>query len=643
MKYPSLIGGVSVGVFSCAVSAQTLPQTVPETIVTATRVATEAERVPAAVTVIDRQTIEARGYATLAEALTAVPGLRVVQQGGPGQLTRLFLRGTNSNHALVLLDGVPINDPSSPDGGFDAGQDLLADIERIEVLRGPFATLYGSGALGGAINLVTRRAPPGRVAAPFGEVAGGTQGTVRLNAGVAGTVGRFDYLAVLQHLRTDGFNVIAPRLAAAGSERDSFQGLAGTLRLGVALGEATRIEGLLRWRGNRFDLDRFAADDPNYDGDDRRWFGQLRAETAWLGGAIVSGVRIGRIEDRRRYVNAPDPGSAQTNDDLYRGARTFIDVGNRIRLPSWGPLTDVVLSAGGTWERQEADSRSIADFGFGPSVSTVRATTESVALFAGLQARLTDRLDISGSLRRDEPQDVEGATTWRTGLVVRIPELDMRLTAGIGTGFRVPSLDQRFGISQFVRGNPDLRPERSFAWDVGAEWQPADLFLLSATVFGNRIRDLVAFRGGTYVNISRARISGVELGATVRLGASAEVIGTWTVTGAYDDDTDQRLLRRPEHAWSLAAVLRPLPNVTIAPSVIITGRARDFLVRDDGGSGGVGNLRPGVLVNLTGTWTVAEGRALFVEARNIGNSRFEPTSGYVVPSRSVLLGARVQL
>jgi vitamin B12 transporter len=266
---------------------------------------------------------------------------------------------------------------------------------------------------------------------------------------------------------------------------------------------------------------------------------------------------------------------------------------------------------------------------------------ETISLFTGAEGRLFERLDLSGTVRRDSPEDFAGATTWRTGAVLRLPEFDLLLRGGIGTGFRAPSLDQRFGVSAFTVGNPDLRPERSFGWDVGVEWMPREWVTLSATLFRSRLRDLVAFQSGSYVNINRARISGVEMSATLRFGDWGQVTGAWTVTQAFDATTDTRLLRRPEHVWSVSALLRPAPRLTLAPEVLFIGRARDFLVPDSGGFGGTGNTPSGVLVNLTATWAVADGVALFVEGRNLGNARYEPTSGYVIPSRSALLGTRV--
>lgn len=162
MRHPLAAAVCGLAALSASSTIAAAQQAVPDTIVTGTRVPTPQERVPASITVLTRQEIEERGFQTLAEALTVVPGLRIAQLGGPGQQASAFLRGTNSRHVLVLLDGVPLNDPSEPNAAFNFGNELLFDVERIEVLRGPASALYGSAALGGVVNLVTRRAPPDR-------------------------------------------------------------------------------------------------------------------------------------------------------------------------------------------------------------------------------------------------------------------------------------------------------------------------------------------------------------------------------------------------------------------------------------------------------------------------------------------------
>ncbi|MEY4860233.1 MAG: vitamin transporter BtuB, partial [Pseudomonadota bacterium] len=259
----------------------------PETIVTATRIPTPQERLPAATTVIDRQIIEERGYVTLADALVSVPGFNIIQSGGMGQTTSGFMRGTNSNHVLVLRDGVPMNDASHPSGAFNFGNTLLGDIERIEVVRGPVSAIYGTAAIGGVINLITRRAPADRQAQPYGELAGGTNYTARGVVGMAGTIDNLDYGVTGQSLSTRGSNAVAPRFYNNQGERDGFRSGVITARAGVNIGETapasvlgmTRLDGLVITRENRLGQDNVPRDDPNYSGDDRNWMGFLRSAT----------------------------------------------------------------------------------------------------------------------------------------------------------------------------------------------------------------------------------------------------------------------------------------------------------------------------------------------------------------------------
>ncbi|MBX6742379.1 MAG: TonB-dependent receptor [Acetobacteraceae bacterium] len=641
------LGGFAALPLTLPAAAQ---QAIPDTVVTATRIPTPQERVPAAITVIDRQEIQERGYQTLAEALTAVPGLRLVQGGGPGQQASAFLRGTNSRHVLVLLDGVPVNDPAEPNGAFNFGEDLLFDVERIEVVRGPASALYGSSALGGVVNLVTRRASPDRAFQPYGELAGGTQRTLRGGLGATGTVGAFDYLLSGQSISTQGFNTIAPRLPNIG-ERDGFRGASGTARLGWTPLDGTRIEALLRWRQNNFGLDNIPIDDPNYSGEDRRWYGQLRGETRLFDGAWTTGLRLSATEDRRRYVNLPDARSADTADDLYRGTRTTLDWGNTLRLPGFGALTDGALGFGITHAMEEAHSASGSPF----FRTTVDAVQHSTGGYATLQYRAFGRLDLTAGLRHDATTGFTDATTWRLGAVLALPEIASRLHVAAGTAFAAPSLFQRFGvIPGFFQGNPDLRPERSFGWEIGTETdipafgRPA-FATASWTFFQSRVHDLINYNNAfnSLVNVDRARIHGAELGLTLRPATWLEASAAWTITEAFDEATDRRLPRRPEHVVSITARLAPLPGVVIAPSVLFTGRSPEaaFASYDNNGNP-IPNPQSnpaGTVVNLTATWQAFEKAALFLEARNLGNSRFEPANGFAIPGRSLLVGTRFTL
>jgi vitamin B12 transporter len=550
----------------------------------------------------------------------------------------------------VLLDGVPLNDPSEPNAAFNFGSELLFDVDRIEVLRGPASALYGSAALGGVVNLVTRRAPPDRAFVPYGELAGGTQRTVRVGAGATGTVGAFDYLLSGQSFSTRGFNANAQRLPDTG-ERDGFRGVFTTARLGWTPVEGTRIEGLLRWRQNNFGLDNVPRDDPNYSGEDRRWYGQLRGETRLFDGAWTTGLRLAATEDRRRFTNGRDSLSTATADDLFVGTRTTLDWGNTVRLPALGALTDGALGFGVTHSFEEARSASGSPF----FRTTVDATQHTTGGYATLQYRLVERLDLTAGLRHDATTGFTDETTWRLGAVLAVPEVGSRLRASGGTGFAAPSLFQRFGIiGSTFRGNPELRPERSIGWEAGVETdfsafgRPA-FATTSATYFQSRIRDLINFNAGfnTLTNVDRARIQGVELGLTLRPAAWFETTAAWTITGAFDDTTGRRLPRRPEHVVSVTARVAPIPRVVVAPTVLFTGRSPEgaFASYSDQGVAFPypRSNPPGTVVNVTATWQAFDQAALFLEARNLGNSRFEPANGFATPGRSVLVGTRFAL
>lgn len=623
-------------------------QAIPETVVTATRIPTPEERVPAAVTILTREDIEERGYVTLAEALATVPGLRLVQGGGFGQQASAFIRGGASRHVLVLLDGVPVNDPSEPNGAFNFGNELLGDIERIEVIRGPFSSLYGSGAIGGVVNLVTRRAPTGTPFRAFGELAGGTQRTVRGVLGVEGTTPEWDYLIVGQSLSSRGHDATAPRFNANTGEREGFTGAAATARLGWTPIPGSRIEGLLRWRDNEFGLDSIPRDDPNNTITDRRLFGSIRGETELFGGAWTTGLRYAVTEDRRRNVNLPDRLNPGRTDDLFRGTRQTFDWGNRVRIGDLGPAADAGLAFGVTHERETSDSAS----GNAPFRTVTDATARSTAIHGGVQARFFGRLDLSAGLRQDFAEDYDGFTSWRLGAVLAVPEVQSRLRAAAGTAFKAPSLFQRFGtIGTTFRGNPNLSPERSFSWEVGTEtdlplFGRTDGATLGATYFDTRFRDLINFNAAfsTLENVERARARGVEVSLVLRPAAWLDASAAWTITETRDDLTGRPLPRRPRNVVALAARVSPTDRVTIVPELLFTGPSPEgaFAAYDNTGRAftGITYNKSGTVLNLTASFRVTPAVIAFAEGRNLTGSRFEPANGFVIPGRSLLVGTR---
>ncbi len=238
-----------------------------ETIIdSATRIPTPAVQVASSVTVIDAAQIEARQQRSLPDVLRDVPGLAVVQTGGPGGLTSVFIRGSNSNHTKILVDGIDIGDPANPNGSPDPGKLLTGAISRVEVLRGPQSGLYGSDAIGGVI-AITTKAGEGPLALS-GTLEGGSFDTFNQSATISGAQDRFHFAATIDHLHAGATPVTPLDLLRPGEKRndDYFDSLNVSTKLGwdvsgnFDLGLVARYsDGLSRITGDSFDLATFTS------------------------------------------------------------------------------------------------------------------------------------------------------------------------------------------------------------------------------------------------------------------------------------------------------------------------------------------------------------------------------------------------
>ncbi len=310
----------------------------PDIAVTATRVPTLIQSIPAGVTVIDRATVDSRGYTTLAEALSAVPGLRVVQSGGQGGNASVFIRGTDSDQVLVLRDGVPINDPSDPNDSYNFGVDTLEDIERIEVVRGPMSSLYGSGAIGGVINLISRAGS----GAPHGSVtaAGGLPLQDLFGATLSGKSGQFDYNLDAENQSQEGSDTTPKRESVYNGARNGYRSNLGSLELGYTPIDGTRLSVLVRGSESVFGLDELgfpAYDAHDYTGRSNNAFGRLGATTSLFGGIWESGLFLSRnIYDRdyNEALEAADPNQG-FGDSRYHGVTDDLQWNNTVHLPDY--------------------------------------------------------------------------------------------------------------------------------------------------------------------------------------------------------------------------------------------------------------------------------------------------------------------
>lgn len=629
-----------------------------EIVVTATRIPTEVDNIPAGVSVVDRATIETRDYNTLVDALSAIPGLRVVQSGGPGGDASVFIRGTNSDHVLVLLDGMPINDASGSGAAFNFGVDTLSDIERIEVVRGPMAAVYGANAIGGVINLITRKGTQPGVHFT-GDLAGGYPAQVRGTVNMSGLTGPWDYAATFESQSQTGYDSTPQRETITTNTPQGFRDRVGTLNLGYTPVNGTRVSLLLRGRQAVYGFDYLG--DPNYDNDnatghDGSFIGRIGVHSALFGGTYETNLFVGRVlEDRsyRELLDPNDPNQASENN-YYLSWRTDAQWNNTLHLDDLmhvAALSATDLTFGYEYIGDNVKSVLNSVSGGFPYTQNLSAAMVTNAYYAGLQTTVAQRLTLTGQVRQDYVA-ADTPFTWRLGTVLAVPEIDTHFKAAYGTAFRAPALFDRYGIDNFgYVGNPNLKPETAQGWEVGFTTDlPAlgrsNFVSFGATYFNEQVQQLIVTQFSptyTSVNIGSAHMQGVETELTLRPAAWLTLNGTYTFTDAIDADTGELLLRRPQNTATFDATLRPLPKLTIAPELLFTGAFQDFLINNQGYSTTTGTSGQGLIANLTITYDLTPQISLYTHASNIFDSRFEPTNGYQTPGPSVWTGVRFKL
>lgn len=608
-----------------------------DVVVTATRIETPSREVASSITVITAQELARTRKSTVLEALRDVAGLSTLQNGGPGAAASVSIRGANNEHTLVLIDGVELNDPINPSRSCDLAHLPLNLVERIEILRGPQSPLYGSDALGGVINVITRtgRGRPRLTLA----ASGGSFGTVNGDLGISGSAGKADYAFGAAAMATRGISA-ASRAYAGNSEPDGFRSLAVSGKVGAALRRNLSLDVSARSTWDRTEIDGFGGpygDDPNSVQDYAATVVRVQARglfaaNRWEQKLAVSWV--GASRKNRNPVDAAHPADSERAD--YESGLVKIDWQNNLFLGAENTLTAGVEAA-----RERGRSDYVSESAYGPYVSSFPSETAgSAGFYIQDQWKAGRGFFVTAGGRLDSHSRSGTALTYRIAPAFMIERTGTRFKATLGTGFKSPSLYQLFapGTAWGPIGNPGLRPERATGWDAGIEQEiGGSAVRAGVTYFATAFRDLIDFDyAAGYVNVGRARTRGVEVSLEARPGGAVWLRTAYTRLSAKDLGTGAALLRRPRDKFTAEAQGRLFGRIDAAASLIYMGGRtdHDFSVYPNADV----ILHGYALLNVVLSTPLAGDATVFLRLDNLTNTRYEMVWGYGTPGFALTAG-----
>jgi vitamin B12 transporter len=584
----------------------------PDTIiVTADRLGTPLDASTSAVTILDEEDLERRQSVFVVDALSALAGVSVAQNGAFGGTASVRIRGAASEQALVLIDGVVVNDPTSPGGGFNAAFLDTNAVARIEVLRGPQSTLWGSDAIGGVINIITRRPDNGSTGVV--NLEAGSFGTVRA-AGSYGFGGdSFDLRLGAALIGSDGISKADE--ADGNPEADDYDGVTLDGRAGINVTPVLRVEGFARYGESRAAYDGYGFVTGVADSDEiersEEANGGLIARLRLFDGRFESVALASRASFERRYFSS--------------GAPTFEAEGSRETLRYQGtvrPHEGFTVAFGA--EREDSDFQSLGE-------------TSTEGLFALAEAEAVAGLTLTVGWRRDDHSTFGGIDTRRLG--VRWSPIDgFGARASWGQGFKAPTVFQVSG-GGFVPANPNLQPEEAEGWDAALFFDWLDGRIAGEVgVFALDTTNLIRFSSLGYVNLARAESRGAEAALQWAVFPGLTVAANYTYTDAINGVTGGRLSLSPEHMAFVEADWRATPLLGLTVSVRYNGEEADT---NFGAFSPVTNAA-WTRVDIGGRYRLSERLEVYARIENVFDERYQDVYGYGAPGLSAYGGVRVR-
>lgn len=609
----ALLSAVSLSI--CApVFAQTADvetATLDTIIIEGSRLDQTATEIGSSVSVITADDIDQLGFDFALDAVASAPGVTVNQNGAYGGLASVRIRGAQSGQTLILIDGVPINDPSSTSGAADFSRVDTENIERIEVLKGPQSTLWGTDAIGGVISITTKRYDAGLGGTAFGEY--GSFNSFRGGVSVENGSDIGDFRLAITGTSSDGISKADED--NGNSEEDGYQAFTLSGKGGFNLSDTTRLSANVTWTDTESDFDDFSsgAQGSVADGDSSNETEEMSANvsltTSLFDDQLENLLLFGYSDIDRQNFSGGFPSFGAEGDRLiYRYQGTL-------------PLNDRNKLAFGI-EREETSS--------GDAESTIDG------LFALYEFKPTEKVTLTGGIRLDDQDGFESVTTGRVAAAYN-PTKALTLRASWGQGFKAPSIFQSTYICGFcglIEPNTNLRPETSEAIDIGLDWRSADgRAEAGVTLFDQESEDLIdfSFTAG-YDNVEFVESQGVELYGAYQLTDALRVSGNYAYIDAQDGDGIARV-RIPEHSGDVTLSFDPDGPWSTAVLVRYNGKEQNSATTQ---------VDAWTRVDVTGSYDVGDRVELFGRIENLFDEEYQQILGYGTPDLSGSVGIRLR-
>jgi vitamin B12 transporter len=613
-----------------------------DVIVTATKTQTPRLDVASSVSVIDSIQIAQSNGATFLDLIQNQYGLAVSQTGGPAQLAQINLRGAAAGHVLVEIDGVKMNMPDDVNNSFDFSFVPLDNIQRIEILRGPQSTLYGSDAMAGVVNIISKRG--GNQPNYFLNLEGGSLNTYKGLIGVNGNYGNNEYSLTLSKIKSEGISS-ADKTFVGNTEPDGYDKYNISSRLALNIDENINLNFFARFNKGNIDLDQFGGaygDDPTFN--HKREQGAYRAEanfssfnSKWeqkLGFSFMRNLRTYNY-DSTLY----NPASSSSN---YQGNSFEIDWQNDLKfipnhLFTFGVEANEKNMSSSYWYNSSLYGYSISEF---PEQSL-----NTFSVYLQDQLNIEDVSFTTVGARYDRQSKFGSDFTFRITQAYLIKTTRTKIKATYGTGFKAPSL---YSLYDPNYGNPNLKSEKSSGWEIGLEQYFIDYkILIGANYFNNKFKNLfgsdINFRT---ININKAEANGIELYADAIINSTFDLNANYTYTNSVDkspgiEENLSSIIRRPKHKGSLKLNYNFLGTANAGLSVNYIGNKydRDFSFFPAKKV----KLANYTLFDLSASYRLTNYLQVYGIVKNLTDKRYEDIYGYGTLGRTAYLGIKLNI